>query len=391
MRKLRILHIVENYFPSVGGMQEVVKQLSERMVLEGHEIHVACTSHPNRNFKVHNGVYIHSFDITGSLATGISGNPEPYIKFVLGSTFDVIVFFAAQIWSTDLLLSDLQKVKAKTIFVPTGFSGLPIPIYKGYYESMKQYMPQFDHHVFLSYDYRDIHFATELGIKNYTIIPNAADEREFLDVDRNILREKLGWTSKEFVVLHIGSFTGLKGHIQALRIINKVKIPHLRMVFIGNGYENFPRYGRQKIRWAFERIKARLTNKKIEIHQWNREQTIEAFQCADLFLFPSNIECSPIVIFESMAAGLPFVASNVGNIAEIISWSNAGIVIKTTFDEYGYGHIDLNEAAKVLQALYCNPDERMNLSIAGKKAFKQEFNWKKITESYINLYHQLVS
>ena len=35
---MKILHTVEFYHPSIGGMQEVVKQLSERLVLLGHEL-----------------------------------------------------------------------------------------------------------------------------------------------------------------------------------------------------------------------------------------------------------------------------------------------------------------------------------------------------------------
>ena len=40
---MKILHTVEFYHPSVGGMQEVVKQLSERLVRLGHNVTVATS------------------------------------------------------------------------------------------------------------------------------------------------------------------------------------------------------------------------------------------------------------------------------------------------------------------------------------------------------------
>lgn len=389
MDKLKVLHIVENYYPSIGGMQEVVRQLSERMSSLGHEIHVATSTHPDRKFSKHNNVTIHSFNISGSAATGIYGDPKDYIDYVLHANFDIVVFFAAQIWSTDLLLPQLQNLRAKTIFVPTGFSGMPIPIYQDYYEKMKIYMPLFDHHIFLSYDYRDIRFAKSLGIKDYTIIPNGADEKEFNEHDQKELRVELGWNKKDFIILHIGSFTGLKGQLEAIRIFNKANLPNSKLIFIGNGYEGFPKYGRQKILWAFEKLKSRFLGRKVQIHQWNRHQTVKAFQSANLFLFPSNIECSPIVLFEAMAAGVPFLASNVGNISEMIEWSQAGEIVPTTFDACGYGHVDINAAASQLKDLYQNHSKRRAMQIAGKSAFKARFNWKNITDSYLNLYHEL--
>jgi L-malate glycosyltransferase len=35
---MKILHCVESYYPSIGGMQAVVRQLSERLVKMGHEV-----------------------------------------------------------------------------------------------------------------------------------------------------------------------------------------------------------------------------------------------------------------------------------------------------------------------------------------------------------------
>ena len=79
---MKILHTVEFYYPSVGGAQEVVRQISERLVKLGHDVTVATTKLPERKIATHNGVKIVGFDISGRAATGYGGKDiEKYKKF----------------------------------------------------------------------------------------------------------------------------------------------------------------------------------------------------------------------------------------------------------------------------------------------------------------------
>lgn len=63
---MKILHTVEFYYPSVGGMQEVVKRLSELLVQYGHDVTVATTRLAARRDKTINGVKIKEFEISGN-------------------------------------------------------------------------------------------------------------------------------------------------------------------------------------------------------------------------------------------------------------------------------------------------------------------------------------
>ena len=60
---MRILFCCEFYAPSVGGVQEVVKQIAERLVIRGHEVTVATRKLPSREFDELNGVKIVGFDV----------------------------------------------------------------------------------------------------------------------------------------------------------------------------------------------------------------------------------------------------------------------------------------------------------------------------------------
>ncbi|MBL7891473.1 MAG: glycosyltransferase family 4 protein, partial [Bacteroidia bacterium] len=244
---MRILHTVESYHPSVGGMQEVVRQLSERLVKMGHEVTVASGFHRERTQNMLNGVKIEQFKISGNDVNGIRGEVkeiERYQNFVCDPGFDIVTNFAAQQWATDLVLPVLKLIKAKKVFVPTGFSGLYFPRFKSYFELMKTRMKEYDMNVFLSDNYRDINFARENGITATALIPNGAAEEEFLGENTIDIRKKLGIGENDFLVLHVGSYTGIKGHREALEIFVRSKMKNAVLLMIGNDNEHFKRHMR---------------------------------------------------------------------------------------------------------------------------------------------------
>ena len=67
---MRILLCCELYSPSVGGVQEVMRQLAERLVVRGHFVTVATTAIPIRGFKELNGVKFGNFQFQEILPMG---------------------------------------------------------------------------------------------------------------------------------------------------------------------------------------------------------------------------------------------------------------------------------------------------------------------------------
>ena len=387
---MKILHTVEFYHPSIGGMQEVVKQLSERLVLLGHDVAVATTKISERKESCIKGVKISEFSISGSFVRGLKGDIKKYEKFLIESDFDVIVNFAAQQWATDIALSVLDKIKAKKIFVPTGFSGLYAPEYVEYFKKMKTWMKQYDMNIFLSDDYRDVNFARENGIEKRVLIPNGAGEDEFLSENNFNIREKLGISKNDFLILHVGSHTGVKGHAEAIKIFKKAKIKNSTLLIIGNicGIGGCYRSCKRKGQF-FNRMPFRIFDKrKIFINEMNRIETVSAYKAADLFLFPSNIECSPIVLFECMASKTPFLTSDVGNSVELINWSNSGILLPTNKGQHnrGLSRVDVKKSSEMLNALANDKQKREKMAEAGFNIWKEKYSWEKISLEYEKVY-----
>ena len=105
----------------------------------------------------------------------------------------------------------------------------------------------------------------------------------------------------------------------------------------------------------------------------SREDTVAAFQQADIFLFGSQIEAFPIVILEAKASKTPFVSTNCGNVKEL----KGGIVC------------DENLLAASINHLLDNESIRKNLGLEGYSEWKENFTWESIVDKYEELYLRL--
>lgn len=372
-------------------MQEVVRQLSERLVRLGHDVTVATSQLKERSVKTINGVKIAEFNISGNLVRGLTGNVREYEAFLLNSDFDVITNFAAQQWATDVSLALLDRISAKKIFVPTGFSGLYSPQYGEYFESMKLWMKKYDMSVFLSNDYRDINFARENGIKNTILIPNGAGEDEFLLDPAVNIRESLNIPDTHFLVLHVGSHTGQKGHSEAINIFRKAKIKNATLLLIANDYVWGCGHSCRRKAFLFRHSPRRFFDvKKLTVVSLSRKETVAAYKAADLFLFPSQIECSPLVLFECMASKTPFLTTDVGNAKEIIEWSGGGKILPTIKKDTGTCQADIDPSVEMFEDLYHHPKKRTLMRESGFRTWQERYTWERIAKDYESLYESLM-
>lgn len=389
---MKILHTVEGYPPSVGGMQEAVRQVSEHLARRGHAVTVATSKMAQRTEKMINGVAIEEFAVDGSMVRGYTGEVERYERFLLNSDYDIIANFAAQQWATDVMLPLLARIRAEKVFVPTGFSALHLPAYRDYYKSMETWFHEYDLSIFLSEEHQDIDFARKCGVKNMAVIPNGAAFDEFLDDSPIDIRRELGIPPDAFFILHVGSHTGIKGHAEAMDIFRRAGVKKAVLLIVGNTTSVHCARDCRRRKVIFNFHPARLGDgKKIAVVELSREETVAAFKAADLFLFPSQSECSPLVLFECMAAALPFLTTDVGNAAEIIRWSGgAGVLLPTVKDDSGYSHAELKHSAELVEGLYNDGNRRREMAASGFAAWRERFTWEQIAASYEEAYKKLL-
>jgi glycosyltransferase involved in cell wall biosynthesis len=109
---------------------------------------------------------------------------------------------------------------------------------------------------------------------------------------------------------------------------------------------------------------------------------IQAFLTADLFVFASIIEYSPLVLFEAAAAGTPFLSVPVGNAEEIARWTEAGVICPAGRDKLGYTRVSPRRLAREMARLIADDGLRHRLGTRGREAWQSKFNWKVIASTY---------
>ena len=417
---MRLLFCCQWYAPSVGGVQEVIRQVAERLAARGHEVTVATAADSRRGTARLNGVEIAAFRIAGNLVEGLSGEVAAYRRFVRDCGADVVTVKAAQQWSLDGLLPELEAIRAGKVFIPCGFSGLHEPAYRDYYRRMPEILRRFDHLIFYASDYRDIRFAKQHGLTHWSLIPNGADEREFGKLPEPGFRRDHGIGEAELLFLTVGSLTGLKGHgevLQAFEWADWGKRP-ATLILNGNvprGAEDLLAAGRRlraairsrgwaaaaKKAWsvvldrlgcaglapeslpaAAERLHRAQPEKRVLLTDLPRAELIRAYFAADLFVFASQVEYSPLVLFEAAAAGTPFLSGPVGNAEEIAGWTGAGTICPALADERGYVRVDPAALARQIADLARDPRRLAEMGAAGRKNWEARFTWEKITLEY---------
>jgi glycosyltransferase involved in cell wall biosynthesis len=372
-------------------MQEVVKQLSERLVSLGHEVTVLTSFHPLRNFSELNGVRVETFQISGNAIEASTPEEKRYLNYLLNIDGDVVTFFAAQQWATNLALNHLEKIKAKKVSVPTGYSGLFRAEYREYFQRMKKWIHNYDMNVYLSNDYRDINFARENGISKTMLIPNGASADEFNNDPGIDIRKKFNIPQNHKILLHVGSYTGRKGHKEGIDVFLSSGLINCTLLMIGNDTDYFKRRTIFKfpillMRW----ICSVFSSRKIILTEADRATTVSAYFQSDLFFFPSQVECSPIVLFEASAAGLPYLTTDVGNSIEIVKWTGAGEVMATQKDSNGFSYPIKTKAVKQLKLLLEDNRKLKEFSLAGRKNWKEKFTWEEIASQYLKMYKTLM-
>jgi glycosyltransferase involved in cell wall biosynthesis len=425
---MKILFFVEFYFPSIGGAQEVVRQIAERMAAKGHEVTVATTKISTRSSLQYQGVNIIEFEVSGNLVRGMRGDLDGYQSFLLQQEFDLVFFYAAQQWTFDASWKVLDRISGKKVLVPCGYSGLHDPAYKEYFSEIGGILAKMDAVVYHARDYRDYKFADSLGLTNGTLIPNGADLEEFEKTKDSDFRLRHGAKDSTFVIITVGTMTGMKGHLELAQAYAAANFGDRDTLLILNG--NHPNAGGERpsvlsqftalvrgygmfyatrhavkmglIALGFrigksntiERVVAdisRQKGKKVILADLPRPDLVQAYLQADLFVFASNIEYSPLVLFESAAAGLPFLTVPVGNAREIIEWTGGGEVCAAPIDAHGYTRVNPKELASHIESLAMDEAARKEMGERGKEAVRNRFNWAHLANEYELLFVRLVT
>jgi glycosyltransferase involved in cell wall biosynthesis len=103
----------------------------------------------------------------------------------------------------------------------------------------------------------------------------------------------------------------------------------------------------------------------------------DAYARFDIFALSSNTEQAPISLMEAMATGLPVVATNVGDIADMVSEENLPYITPPGNDA---------AYAEALAQMLQNPSARAVIGAANRRKAKDAFSLERMVDAHRTLY-----
>jgi L-malate glycosyltransferase len=372
---MRILQAAHSYLPDRNGIAEVVARISEGLLARGHEVHVATGASPGRSSPTTNinGVTVHSFPIQGEWLRGMRGPVGDYVDFALRGNWDVVVNHAGQSWPFDALLDHLPALNAGRVYVPHGMSAIHDPHWAAYFRRMPEILAQYDHVCCLSETFDEKPFCARHGIRHCSVIPNGIELVEFEQPSLGV-RARWGIGEKS-MILNVANHNPAKCHARLRRLSRRFGSDEAAFVQIGNSFPagryNLGRLGVRGgcyYRCMLESARGRAFR---SLQHQKREDIISAYKEADVFVLTSTWEASPVVVLESMAAGLPWIAFEVGNVRE----HAGGIVVE-----------DESDLERTLRRLLKEPSERARLGAEGQARIRARHVWKGLVVRYESVF-----
>lgn len=427
---MKILFCCEFFAPSVGGVQEVMRHLAIRMVAAGHEVTVATTALESRHSDNYCGITIKSFAVAGNLVNGMTGEVDAYRQFLLNADFDLLFVYAAQQWTFDALWDVLPELKMRKVMVPCGYSGLKNPAYQSYFEKLPQILAKFDAIVYHAKNYRDYEFGRKFGLDDRAVvIPNGADDKEFLVQPDPGFRDRMGISEDAFLLLTVGTLTGAKGHLEVALAFEHLELHGKSAVLLLNGNQ-IPSHagGRSLIERMRKVARFIKTNRLVQIVRTTakvslslfgirlgyfakldkciqrinykpdrkvilcdllRPDLVQAYLASDLFVFASYIEYSPLVLYEACAAGLPFLSVSAGNAEEIAEWTGGGEIIQVAQNHQGLTKVSPEILAQAIERLLADSTKCKALGESGRASWETRFNWTALAKEYMQLFERV--
>ncbi len=200
------------------------------------------------------------------------------------------------------------------------------------------------------------------------VIPNGYDSAFFFPRDTSECRSALSIPMNKKVIFNISNLIDIKGHkylIEAIGNIAKTR-SDIYCIIAGKGY-------------LLETLEQQIKDSKLEDYiklvGWIPDNEIPIYiNTSDFFVLPSLGEGNPIVMFEAIGCGKPFIGTKVGGVPEIIASEDYGLLCEPASSE------ELEKT--IMSALNKNWD---TLKI---KKYAESFTWKNIAKTTKTIYEQ---
>lgn len=176
-------------------------------------------------------------------------------------------------------------------------------------------------------------------------------------------------------VLYVGMLTPRKGVLDlvaAAQILRERGVTY-ELALLGGTPDEGPE--------AEAEVRAALDGHAELLGTRSPEEMPAAYAAADVFCLPSWWEAMPLSVLEAMAAGLPVVASDVGDVGRAVLHGETGFVVPPRSPE---------QLASALEKLLVDGPERRRMGAAGRARVEEHFSAAATARTISALYAELL-
>lgn len=362
---LTIVQVISYYPPHLGGMENCVVQIAEKLVDKGYPVSVytsdigySRSTAPDSKARVH---YLKALEFahTPIMLT-------LFFRLLTLPRHVLIHIHVSQAYSPEIvyLVSKLRRIPyiahIHLDVDASGPFGFLLVTYKKLF--LKRVLQAAEKIICLSEPQKKLIAAKyRLPLESIVVIPNGVSEKYFI-------AEKKGENTVPHL-LFVGRLAPQKNLSLLIGAVAQMQT-NVFLDIVGEGESRkdvealIRKYGLQNVK---------LHGKK------TGEELIECYKLADIFVLPSFKEGFSLAMLEALAAGLPVIVSDSSEMRHILG--ECGILIQNP---------DATNYAKALDALLSNKDTMQKLSeLSRQKA--RSYSWENVLNSIEDVYKQITS
>jgi len=213
---------------------------------------------------------------------------------------------------------------------------------------------------------RDAMAAMDIEAGKIRVLRNGVDLDLFRPVDRDALRQQLGWSGR--VLLSVGLLIERKGHHIAIEALARLPA-EVSLVIAGEG----PMAAQLKALAERCGVATRVSF----VGRKSQQELVSLYGAADALVLASSREGMANVLLESLACGTPVIATPAWGTPEVVRGPAAGVLTKDRTPE---------ELALACQRLFsAYPDRRATRSYA------EQFSWDATTAGQLQLFRTILA
>ena len=235
-------------------------------------------------------------------------------------------------------------------------------------------LKKIDHLFAISDRFKEMLVDFDIEPEKITTIYNGIDFKKKNTYDLSKVKDELGITQDDFVIVMVARFDPVKCHTVAFAALKEViKVyPHVKLLLIGDG----------PIRADLERV---VKDKQLENHVLflGYQKNVDIYyQIGDITLLTSKTESFPLVLLESARECSPAITTDVGGVNKMIPDASFGFIV------------EVDNVKEIIHALKLaiQLKENNELGQMGKRFYEhtsKHFSIQSFVNSITSVYHSL--